>query len=82
MTGGMNLLCTLHIALYRQGSLEPLGAGRGKVVGVSEEELTKLQEDADRREKQLKNQVSVRFCRLRMEIESRLIYSTMILMEL
>ena len=36
------------------------GGGGGKVVGVrgSEEELNKLQDDADRREKQLKQQVS------------------------
>ncbi|CAB1099228.1 unnamed protein product [Ectocarpus sp. CCAP 1310/34] len=36
-----------------------LGGGQGaKVVGVSEEELTKLQDDADRREKQLKQQAA------------------------
>ncbi|CAM9519310.1 unnamed protein product, partial [Ectocarpus fasciculatus] len=36
-----------------------LGGGQGaKVVGVSEEELTKLQDDADRREKQLKHQAA------------------------
>ncbi|CAM9437403.1 unnamed protein product [Ascophyllum nodosum] len=36
-----------------------LGEGKeGKVVGVSEEELLKLQDDADRREKQLKQQAA------------------------
>eukprot|EP00752_Nemacystus_decipiens_P011231 g9981.t1 len=39
--------------------LGSLGGGKeGKVVGVSEEELNKLQDDADRREKQLKHQAA------------------------
>lgn len=43
---------------YRQ-DLESIRGGQGgKVVGVSEEELVKLQDDADRREKQLKHQVT------------------------
>lgn len=44
---------------WRWQGLGALGGSRGgKVVGVSEEELVKLQDDADRREKQLKNQVT------------------------
>lgn len=40
--------------------LGALGDGQGgKVVGVSEEELVKLQDDADRREKHLKQQVLI-----------------------
>lgn len=35
------------------------GGSEGSIVGVSEEELKKLQNDADRREKQLKTQVTV-----------------------
>lgn len=41
----------------RQGLGSLGGEQGGKVVGVSEEELNKLQDDADRREKQLKHQV-------------------------
>lgn len=49
-----------HRARANQSHLGSLGGGEGgkmKVVGVSEEELNKLQDDADRREKQLKQQV-------------------------
>lgn len=53
---GVKKNCPRKTVLPHQGL--GLGGGKGgKVVGVSEEELVKLQEDADRREKQLKQQV-------------------------
>lgn len=51
-------VCVPFIAKRDHQVLGSLRGGKGgKVVGVSEEELGKLQDDADRREKQLKQQV-------------------------